>query len=227
VNEIRIIPVEGVPEVRPGDEIGTLLFEACGSTLEDDDVVVVTQKVASKAEGRLVPAAERPAAIERESARILRRVGDMTISETHHGLVCANAGVDASNVRDDDIALLPVDPDLSARRVRSRLEHLSGKRLGVIISDTFGRAWRIGQTDVAIGIAGIECFIDYRGTVDTTGNLLSATMICIADEIAGAAELVMGKATGVCAAIVRGAPAAFGSAAATDIARAPIDDLFR
>jgi coenzyme F420-0:L-glutamate ligase/coenzyme F420-1:gamma-L-glutamate ligase len=151
----------------------------------------------------------------------------MVIAETRHGLVCANAGVDASNVEGGMICLLPVDPDASARRLRSRVGHLCGADVAVIISDTFGRAWRLGQTDVAIGVAGIEPFVDYRGETDRAGRPLTATRIAIADELAGAAEMVMGKTTGICAAIVRGAPVRWGRGAAAEIVRSPGDDLFR
>ena len=227
MNEIRIIPVTGVPEVSPGDDLAALLAAAGRDVLGDGDVLVVTQKVVSKAEGRIVPADDRREAALRESAAVLRRVGEMIISETRHGFVCANAGVDASNVDAGTVALLPVDPDLSARRLRSRLAHLLGIDVAVIVSDTFGRAWRVGQTDVAIGVAGIDPFLDYRGTQDAHGNELNATVICIADELAAAAEMVMGKASNVCAAIVRGAPVRRGPGSATDIVRAARDDLFR
>ncbi len=151
----------------------------------------------------------------------------MIISETRHGFVCANAGIDSSNVEGDNVALLPLDPDASARGIRSRIRHLTGADVTVLITDTFGRAWRIGQTDVAIGIAGMRPFTDYRGTTDMQGRELSATQICTADELAGAAELVMGKADGICAALIRGARLDAGRGAATEIARCPTDDLFR
>jgi coenzyme F420-0:L-glutamate ligase / coenzyme F420-1:gamma-L-glutamate ligase len=151
----------------------------------------------------------------------------MLISETRHGLVCANAGVDASNVEPGTVALLPIDPDLSARTLKARLDHLTGHDVAVIVSDTFGRAWRLGQTNVAIGLAGMDPYIDYRGTKDVFGNELNATRICVADELAGAAEVVMGKSAGVCAAIVRGAPIVRGSGSAAQIVRPPGEDLFR
>ena len=229
MKEIRLIPIEGVPEVVAGDDVALLIVDALGpEVLEDGDVLVVTQKVISKAEGRSVPAETRAAAIADESVRILRRTeGGMTISETKHGFICANAGVDASNVGTGQIVLLPVDPDASARRLRSRVQHLTGRDVAVVISDTFGRAWRLGQTDVAIGVAGIEPFVDYRGTTDTQGRELNATRIAIADELAGAAEMVMGKADRICAALVRGAPVTWGRGAATELVRSPTDDLFR
>jgi coenzyme F420-0:L-glutamate ligase/coenzyme F420-1:gamma-L-glutamate ligase len=229
VTEIRIIPVEGVPEVILDDDVGLLIVDAFGSDrFADGDVLVVTQKVVSKAEGRVVPASERVRSIEDESARVLRRTaGGMTISQTRHGFVCANAGVDESNVQAGQIALLPLDPDASARRIRSRIARLTGTDIGVVVSDTFGRAWRLGQTDVAIGVAGILPFIDYRGQTDAHGRPLHATRIAIADELAGAAELVMGKSDRVCAAVVRGAPVVSGRGAAVDIVRPASEDLFR
>ncbi len=226
MKEIRIIPVAGIPEVHAGDDLPGLIVDAAPD-LEDHDVVVVAQKVVSKAEGRLVPAADRRAAALKESARVLRRSGEMIISETRHGFVCANAGVDASNVPEGYVALLPLDPDLSARRIRKRIAHLAGVDVGVIVTDTFGRAWRVGQTNVAIGIAGIKPFVDYRGTTDSQGRELWATRIAVADELAGAAEMVMGKADQVCAAIVRGAEMGPGRGAATELVRSPADDLFR
>ena len=229
MTEIRIVPIAGVPEVVAGDDVALLIVDAVGEdALLDDDVIVVTQKVVSKAEGRSVPAETRAAAIADESERVLRRTaGGMTISQTRHGFICANAGVDASNVEEGQIVLLPIDPDASARRIRSRIKHLTDRDVAVIVSDTFGRAWRLGQTDIAIGVAGIEPFVDYRGTTDTQGRELNATRIAIADELAGAAEMVMGKAERICAALVRGAPVTRGRGAATELVRAPTDDLFR
>ena len=223
---IEIHPVEGIPEVKSGDDLAALIADA-GPGLRSGDVLVVTQKVVSKAEGRITSAENKASAIAGESIRVLRRAGNMVIAETRHGFVCANAGVDESNVELGEIALLPVDPDLSARRIRSRLQHLKGIDVAVVISDTFGRAWRLGQTDIAIGVAGIEPFTDYVGSLDTNGREMTATRICIADELAGAAEMVMGKAEGICAAIVRGAPVTPGRGAATQIVRAPEEDLFR
>jgi coenzyme F420-0:L-glutamate ligase/coenzyme F420-1:gamma-L-glutamate ligase len=228
VTEIRIIPVVGLPEIEPGDDLAGHIRGSVGNDgLLDGDVVVVAHKVVSKAEGRIVDAADRRAQAVAESARILRRSGDMIISETRHGFVCANAGVDASNVSGDRVVLLPLDPDLSARRLRARLELLGGVRVGVVIADTFGRAWRLGQTNVAIGVAGIEPFIDYRGRRDSAGKQLVATRICVADEIAGAAEMVMGKSLSTPAAIVRGASVSLGRGSATAIVRPAEEDLFR
>jgi coenzyme F420-0:L-glutamate ligase / coenzyme F420-1:gamma-L-glutamate ligase len=226
MNPLSILPIHGVPEVHPGADVAELIV-ATGFEFADRDVLVVTQKVISKAEGRIEPASRKAEVIAEESARVLRRVGGMSISETRHGFVCANAGVDSSNVEGDNIVLLPLDPDLSARRVRSRVQHLAGVDVGVVITDTFGRAWRLGQTDVAIGVAGLPAFADYVGTRDTQGRELFATRICIADEIAGAAELVMGKAENICAAVVRGYTYEPTRSAATDIVRPPAGDLFR
>jgi coenzyme F420-0:L-glutamate ligase/coenzyme F420-1:gamma-L-glutamate ligase len=226
MNELRVIPIPGVPEVHPGDDVASLV-DATGFKFEPGDVLVVTQKVVSKAEGRIAPAEHKEDVIQTESARVLRKIGSMSISETRHGFVCANAGVDSSNVEGDNIVLLPLDPDLSARRIRSRIAHLTGIDVACVITDTFGRAWRLGQTDIAIGVAGLPAFADYVGTTDTQGRELFATRICIADEIAGAAELVMGKADAICAAVVRGYVWESTRSAATDIVRSPADDLFR
>ena len=228
MSDLRVLPVEGVPEVRAGDDLASLLVDAFGeNAFEEGDVVVIAQKVVSKAEGRTAPAAERESAIADETKRVLRRSGNMVISETRHGFVCANAGIDASNVPDGEVLLLPLDPDLSARRIRSGISRKSGADVAVIVSDTFGRAWRLGQTNVAIGVAGMDPFVDYRGTTDAYGRELSATRICAADEIAGAAELVMGKTTRVCAAVVRGAAIARPPGSAVQIVRPVDEDLFR
>jgi coenzyme F420-0:L-glutamate ligase/coenzyme F420-1:gamma-L-glutamate ligase len=237
---LTVLAVPGIGEVLPGDDLGHVIADALapataqGHHLQDGDVLVVTQKVVSKAEGRLVeldhadPGA-KAALVERESVRVLRRRGELIISETRHGFVCANAGVDLSNVADGTAALLPEDPDLSARRLRASLGHALGKDVGVIVSDTFGRAWRRGVTDVAIGCAGIAAIVDLKGTRDAGGRELVATEICVADEIAGAAELVMGKDRGIPVAIVRGVPAAWMRPASVraEIVRPPDEDLFR
>jgi coenzyme F420-0:L-glutamate ligase/coenzyme F420-1:gamma-L-glutamate ligase len=237
---VTLIPVTGIGEVAAGADLGRLIAAAVaparpeGPELRAGDVLVVTQKVVSKAEGRLVeldhadPAA-KVALVEQESVRILRRRGDLIISETRHGFVCANAGVDLSNVAEGTAALLPEDADRSARRIRATLERALRVTVGVIVSDTFGRAWRRGVTDVAIGCAGIAAVVDLKGTLDAGGRELMATEVCVADEIAGAAELVMGKDSGIPVAIVRGVPAAWlrpGSVRA-EIVRPPDEDLFR
>ena len=240
---VSVIPVTGIGEVRPGDDLAAVLAQALCTAgpdgdgvpwVADGDVLVVTQKVVSKAEGRIVaidhgdPDAKR-VLVESESTRILRRRGDLLITQTHHGFVCANAGVDLSNVEAGTAALLPVDPDRSARRIREVLAHRLGIDLAVVISDTFGRTWRNGVTDVAIGIAGIAGVVDLRGTPDATGRVLEATEVCVADEVASAAELVMGKDRSVPAAVVRGIDPLWlrrGSVAA-EIVRDPAEDLFR
>jgi coenzyme F420-0:L-glutamate ligase/coenzyme F420-1:gamma-L-glutamate ligase len=194
---------------------------------------VVTQKIVSKAENRLVPLdpddlAARRALVESESVRIVRRRGDLIISETRHGFVCANAGIDLSNVEQGFAALLPVDSDRSAKHIRDALRARAGVDVAVIISDTFGRPWRQGLTDVAIGVSGIAAVVDLRETPDALGRVLHVTEVAIADEIAAAAELVMGKAAAVPVAIVRGLdPAWLGEGSARELVRPPQDDLFR
>jgi coenzyme F420-0:L-glutamate ligase/coenzyme F420-1:gamma-L-glutamate ligase len=222
--------------VRPDDSLAPLIADAAdaqGTPLRDGDCLVVTQKVVSKAEGRLVAIDDadrdaRRALIDQESVRILRRRGDLVISETTHGFVCANAGIDYSNVDAGFAALLPVDADRSARRIRDALRATRDVELGVVISDTFGRPWRMGLTDVAIGVAGIAALVDLRGTGDALGRELQVTEVAIADEIASAAELVMGKATGVPVAIVRGLdPTWRRESSVRELVRPPAEDLFR
>lgn len=231
---LEIIPVEGVPEVRPGDVLADLLV-AASVVLEDGDVVVVTQKVVSKAEGRLVAVDHddrraRAAVVEGEAVRVLRRRGDLMITETRAGFVCANSGVDLSNVPDGYATLLPVDADRSARRIRDGLRARAGVEVAVVVSDTFGRPWRRGLTDVAIGCAGIAAVVDLRGTADAQGRELVVTEVAVADELAAAAELVMGKASGICAAVVRGVDRSWmrdGGSVRSEIVRPPAEDLFR
>jgi coenzyme F420-0:L-glutamate ligase/coenzyme F420-1:gamma-L-glutamate ligase len=233
---LSVIPIHGVPEVHPGDELATLIAAAAesqGTPLQARDCLVITQKVVSKAEGRLAAVehgdvAGRRRLVESESVRILRRRGELVISETRHGFVCANAGIDFSNVEDGHAALLPVDPDRSARHVRDALRARHDVEVAVVISDTFGRAWRHGLTDVAIGVCGIAAVVDLRGQPDALGRELQVTEVAIADEIASAAELVMGKASGVPAALVRGLePSWFRDGSARELVRNPRDDLFR
>ena len=232
---LEILPVTGIAEVRPGDDLAALIVEATGGgLLRDRDCVVVTQKVVSKAEGRLAavdladPLSHKPL-VEAESVRVLRRRGDLVISETAQGFVCANAGVDLSNVEEGFAALLPVDSDRSARRIRDRIRALAGVEVAVVISDTFGRPWRRGVTDTAIGCAGIAAVVDLRGTTDALGRELKVTEVALVDEIAAAADLVMGKAKGVPVAIVRGLEEAWfrTGSVADEIVRSPADDLFR
>ena len=232
MRRLEIIPIEGLPEVRPGDRLAPMIA-ACAD-LASGDVVVVTQKVVSKAEGRMVAVdPDDPdayaALVEAESVRVLRRRGDLVISETKSGFVCANAGIDRSNVPDGFVTLLPVDADRSARRIRDGLRAAPGVEVGVVVSDTFGRTWRNGVTDVAIGCAGIAAVVDLRGTTDSLGRPLEATEVAVADELASAAELVMGKASGVAAAIIRGVePSWFrDSSVRAEIVRPPAEDLFR
>jgi coenzyme F420-0:L-glutamate ligase/coenzyme F420-1:gamma-L-glutamate ligase len=229
---LTVVPVEGFPEVRPGDDLAALL--ASCADLQEGDVVVVTQKVVSKAEGRLVPIdPDDPRShkrwVESEAVRVLRRRGDLVMTETRHGFVCANAGVDLSNVERGWAALLPVDPDRSARRVRDGLKARTGLQLGVVVSDTFGRTWRRGVTDVAIGVAGVAAVVDLRGTSDALGRELAVTEVCVADEIASAAELVMGKARSVPAAVGRGVDSAWlrESSVREEVVRPYSEDLFR
>lgn len=226
MRELTVIPITGMPEVRAGDDLAQMIASA-HDDLRERDVVVVAHKAVSKAEGRVVAQPDRLAAAKAESKRILRRAGDTVISETRHGFVCANAGVDASNVEAGHVALLPLDPDLSARRLRAGVAHHTGTDVGIAISDTFGRAWRLGQTNVAIGVAGFDPFMDYEGDKDTFGRELVATRICVADELAGAAEIVMGKTRRICAAIVRGAELRWAQGAAIDIVRPYGSDFFR
>jgi coenzyme F420-0:L-glutamate ligase/coenzyme F420-1:gamma-L-glutamate ligase len=236
---IEIIPVGGLPEIEPGADLGGLIAGAADASTEvgglrDRDVVVVTQKVVSKAEGQLVdvdpndPLSHKPL-VEAESVRVLRRRGDLIISETRHGFVCANAGIDLSNVRRGQAALLPEDSDRSARRIRDGLRARAGVEVAVIVSDTFGRPWRRGLTDVAIGCAGIKAIADLRGTADSFGREMQVTEVAIVDELAGAADLVMGKATGIAAAIIRGVdPSWLGRGEVRgEMVRSPAEDLFR
>jgi coenzyme F420-0:L-glutamate ligase / coenzyme F420-1:gamma-L-glutamate ligase len=233
---LTIVPIEGIGEIRPGDELAVAIAQAAmaqGTPIIEHDCVVVTQKVVSKAEGRLVALdpddlAARRALVEAESVRIVRRRGELIISETRHGFVCANAGVDLSNVEAGTAALLPVEPDRSAKHVRDALRARFGVEVAVIISDTFGRAWRQGLTDVAIGISGIAGVVDLRDTPDALGRILHVTEVAVADEIAGAAELVMGKAAGVPAAIVRGVDGSWlREGSYRELVRPPAEDLFR
>ncbi|MGF1471162.1 MAG: coenzyme F420-0:L-glutamate ligase [Rubrobacteraceae bacterium] len=244
---VEILPVEGIPEVRPGEDLPSLITGSAGPRLTSGDVLVVTHKIASKAEGRLVDlrtvkpsALAKRFAIEhgkdprqtevvfRESRRIVRMDRGIVISETHHGLVCANAGVDASNVPGEEtVCLLPVDPDASAARIRGAILDRLGLEVAVIISDSFGRPWRQGITDVAIGVAGINPLADYRGQNDPHGYPLEASVLAIADELAAAAELVMGKTAAIPAAIIRNYAYKAGSGTARDLLMEPERDLFR
>lgn len=226
---LTITPVEGVGPIGAGDDLGSIL--AAAADLGPGDVLVVTQKVVSKAEDRLVeigPDGHKPI-VEEQSVRILRRRGDLIISETSHGFVCANAGVDLSNVERGQAALLPEDSDRSARRIRDRIGAVTGHEIGVIVSDTFGRPWRRGLTDVAIGCAGVAALVDFRGVPDALGREMQVTEVALADELAGAAELVMGKANGIPAAVISGVDTAWlrRSSVHDELVRPSSEDLFR
>jgi coenzyme F420-0:L-glutamate ligase / coenzyme F420-1:gamma-L-glutamate ligase len=233
---VHLVPITGIGPVREGDEIAELIIDAAvaqGTPLEDRDCLVVTQKIVSKAEGRIVPldpddVEARHRLVDAESVRIVRRRGDLIISETRHGFICANAGVDLSNVESGSAALLPVDGDRSATHIRDALRARCGVETAVVISDTFGRPWRRGLTDVAIGVSGIAAVIDLRETPDALGRILHVTEVAIADEIASAAELVMGKASGIPVAIVRGLDAGwFREGSYRELIRPSHEDLFR
>ncbi len=244
---LEILGVEGLPEVRPGDDLPELITRAVGESLRPGDVLVVTHKIVSKAEGRLVdlravePSAlakgfaarygRDPRQIEvvlRESRRIVRMERGLIIAETHHGFVCANAGVDASNVPGDDtVCLLPLDPDASAAGLREALAVMTGSDLAVIVSDSFGRAWRDGITNVAIGVSGMNPLADYRGERDPHGYPLEASVLAVADELAASSELVMGKTAGIPAAIIRGYPYQPASGTGRALIMPPERDLFR
>jgi coenzyme F420-0:L-glutamate ligase/coenzyme F420-1:gamma-L-glutamate ligase len=240
---IQVLPVDGLPEIVEGDDLASLI--AAAVELSDGDVVCVAQKVVSKAEGRVVrldevePSEEarrlagrdgdprRLEVVLREAVRVVRSRPPLVIAETGHGFVCASAGVDASNApAPDTVVLLPEDPDASADRLRAALDELTGRTLGVIVTDTFGRSWRLGITNVAIGASGTEVLRDLRGVYDPTGYELNSTVIAIADEIAAAAELVMGKTARIPVAVVRGLDVA-GSGTASELVMPPEHDLFR
>ena len=242
MGRLEIFGIEGIPQIARGDDLAGLIADAIARAassspdlaLRDGDVVVVASKIVSKAEGRLEAidpddALSHKPLVERESVRIIRRRGDLIISETKHGFVCANAGIDMSNVEAGWALLLPEDPDRSARRLRDGLRARAGVEVAVIVSDTFGRAWRRGLTDVALGCAGIGAILDLRGTVDALGRELHVTEVAVVDELAGAAELAMGKSSGIPVAVVRGVDPAWlrDGAVRTEIVRRPDEDLFR
>jgi coenzyme F420-0:L-glutamate ligase/coenzyme F420-1:gamma-L-glutamate ligase len=244
--ELRVIPLRGIPELEEGDDLAALLVESAmhGPGFDQGDVLVVAQKAVSKAEGRVVHLADvepserarelagdsdprRVEVILGEAREVLRARPPLVIAETRHGFVCASAGVDASNAKGPDtLILLPLDPDTSAALLRSRIHDLAGAEIGVIVSDSFGRAWRLGTTDVALGIAGIAALTDLDGQRDSLGYELHATQIAVADEIAGAAQLVMGKLDAIPAAIVRGLELG-GDGLGSDLVMPRERDLFR
>jgi dehydro coenzyme F420 reductase / coenzyme F420-0:L-glutamate ligase / coenzyme F420-1:gamma-L-glutamate ligase len=233
-----VVPLAGLPEVRPGDDLARLLLEAvraAGLELADGDVLAVTSKVVAKAEGRLLPLPADPAgreralreAVDAETVRVVARRGRLVIAETSQGLVGANALVDASNAGGDALVLLPRDPDASAASLRAAIEALDGHDVAVVVTDTLGRPWRLGQTDVAVGLAGMGALEDWRGRPDGDGRVLEVTEVAVADEVAAAADLVKGKASRVPAALLRGVPRPKGEGGARDLVRPPADDLFR
>ncbi|GAA1060476.1 coenzyme F420-0:L-glutamate ligase [Agromyces bracchium] len=229
---VRVL--EGIGEIRPGDDLVEVVLASAGDTLVDGDILVVTSKVVSKAEGRIVRAADREQAITDETVRVVatraHEGGITRIVENRLGIVAAAAGVDASNTEDGTVLLLPVDPDASARRIAEGVLARTGRRIGVILSDTLGRPWREGQTDVAIGAAGVQVLDDLRGTTDAAGKPLSVTMPCVADELAAAGDLVKGKASGCPVAVVSGVGHLVGPLdlpGARSIVRPAERDLFR
>ena len=249
--EVRVIGIEGMPEIQPNDDLGELLVDACqaqGAHLDTGDVLVVTQKVVSKAEGRMgtldgiEPSAlanqiseghrrdpRHTELILRESRRIVRMDRGSIISETHHGFNCANAGIDASNIPGSNmVCLLPIDSDASARRIRQTVKNRTGSLVAVIVSDTFGRPWRNAAANVAIGVAGMDPLLSYVGEEDAHGNMMYTTVIAVADELAATSELVTGKVLGVPAAIIRGYPfEPMEGVSIQSLVRDPDKDLFR
>ncbi len=232
---ISIHPVPGLPEIRPGDDLAALLADAlarAGLGPEPGDILVITHKAVSKAEGAVVPlegdeeAAYRRLAQE-QAVEILRRRGDLIIARTRHGFICANAGVDRSNAAPGTAVLLPMDPDRSAHGLRMALRHRTGVDVPVVVTDTFGRAWRKGLVDVAIGVSGLEAIWDLRGTQDAQGRELKVTEVAVIDEIAAAADLALGKAKGLPAALIRGLEVPRGEGRATDLVRPAGEDMFR
>jgi coenzyme F420-0:L-glutamate ligase/coenzyme F420-1:gamma-L-glutamate ligase len=238
VSGLEVVPLTGLPEIRPGDDLAPLLLQAihaAGRQLADGDVLALTSKVVAKAEGRLLPLPADPAARERvhretvaaETVRVVARRGPLVIAETRHGLVGANALVDASNAGGDALVLLPEDPDASAARLRAALAELDGHDVAVVITDTLGRPWRRGQSDVAVGLAGMGALEDYRGRLDADGRELEVTEVAVPDEVAAAADLVKRKLARVPAALLRGVPRPAGDGRARDLVRPPAEDLFR
>ncbi len=233
MKSVQIFPIAGLPEVDHGDDIATLILAAIDSSelaLQDGDVLVVTHKIVSKAEGRVIDAGDEAAyraAVEAEARSIVRRRGDLVIVQTRHGFICANAGVDRSNVPGERAVLLPLDPDRSAHGIRMRVKQATGIEVPVIITDTFGRAWRRGQTDFAIGISGITALDVQKGKPDANGRVMEATEIAIVDEIAAAADLAMGKATQIPVAVVRGVSWEAGGGRIAELIRPPGEDMFR
>ncbi len=247
---IQIIELQKVPLIKQGDSLADVIVNAAkeqGFEIGEGDIVIIAQKIVSKAEGGVVQlnsvtpslkaeeiaktTGKDPRHIEtilRETTKIVRQKEAHLIVETHHGFICANAGVDRSNVEDpESVTILPANPDKSAGEIRARIKQLTGVEVGVIISDTFGRAWRIGQVNVAIGVDGLQPVMDYRGSKDMFGYVLNVTQVAVADELASAAELVMKKSDGVPVAIIRGFKYVKGTGSARELLRPEQDDLFR
>jgi len=229
---VTIMPVAGIPDIHPGDDLAAILVDAMRpAPPRTGDDVVITHKIVSRAEGAVRTIGDGPddhrPVVEEQSAAVLRRRGSLVIAETHHGFICANAGVEGSNAEPGTVVLLPVDPDRSARRLRARIERAFGVEIAVIISDTFGRPWRRGLTDVAIGVAGMLPITDLRGSVDAYGRTLDVTVVNTADEIASAADLVLGKASRLPVAIVRGVEYVPGPGPMFEVVCPPDEDLFR
>jgi coenzyme F420-0:L-glutamate ligase/coenzyme F420-1:gamma-L-glutamate ligase len=232
---ISIHPVPGLPEIRPGDDLAGLLAAAlarAGLGPEPGDVLVVTHKVVSKAEGALAPLEGEEETtyrrlVEEQAVEILRRRGSLVIARTRHGFICANAGVDRSNAAPGTAVLLPADPDRSAHSLRLGLQRLTGIDVPVVVTDTFGRPWRRGLVDVAIGVSGLEVILDLRGTRDAQGRELKVTEVAVVDEIAAAADLAMGKAAGIPAALLRGLAVPRGEGRAAGLVRPSSEDMFR
>ncbi|MFG2293629.1 coenzyme F420-0:L-glutamate ligase [Streptomyces sp. NPDC048603] len=222
----EVYAVPGIPEVQPGDDLAKLIA-AAAPDLRDGDVLLVTSKIVSKAEGRILDGDSREAAIDAETVRVVARRGTLRIVENRQGLVMAAAGVDASNTAAGTVLLLPEDPDASAESIRTGLRALLSIEVGVVLTDTFGRPWRNGLTDVAIGAAGVRVLEDLRGAVDAHGNPLNVTVTATADELAAAGDLVKGKTTGCPVAVVRGLAGVLGEGSARELVRAPAEDLFR
>ena len=230
---LQVLPLMGIGAVHPGDDLTEVLAGALAPLNPvSGDLLVVTHKIVSKAEGRVVAIEGdeeefKRALVESEAVTVVRRRGNLIIAETEHGFICANAGIDRSNAEPGTMILLPEDPDRSAHRIRVRLDRSFGIDIPVIISDTFGRPWRRGLTDIAIGVSGLEAVIDLRGSTDWSGRELEVTEIAVADELAAAADLVMGKADGIPAALIRGYQGPRGEGRGQDLVRPPEEDLFR
>lgn len=229
MSEVRLIPVEGIPEIEAGDDLAQIIADHVVGLVETGDILVVTHKVVSKAEGRTAQIgdeAEYRSLVVSEAADVIRRRGDLVITKTRHGFICANAGVDRSNTPEGTAVLLPIDPDRSAHRLRVLIEQATAASIAVVVSDTFGRPWRRGVVDVAIGVSGLPAIVDLRGTIDGSGNELEVTEVAVVDEIAAAADLVMGKADRIPVAIVRGLTLS-GAGRGTDLVRPAEEDMFR